>query len=50
MYKKARATKIELLKKDKMCRECPHLEECLGGCFKAYHLDDEISLHRLKCA
>lgn len=50
MYKKARVTKIELLRKDNMCRECPHLEECLGGCFKAYHLDDEISLHRLKCA
>jgi radical SAM protein with 4Fe4S-binding SPASM domain len=49
-YKKAREAKLAMLEKHSPCRECPHLEICLGGCFKAYHLDDKVSLHRLKCA
>jgi radical SAM protein with 4Fe4S-binding SPASM domain len=49
-YEKARKAKLALLEKDSQCRECPDLKRCLGGCFKAYHLDEEVSLHRLKCA
>ncbi|RPH52383.1 MAG: radical SAM protein [Desulfobacteraceae bacterium] len=50
MYKKAKDSKFELLKTDNECGQCDHLEQCLGGCFKAYHLDSQVSLHRLKCA
>ncbi len=50
LYEKAKTAKLKLLKTDTACRECTHLEKCLGGCFKAYHLDGQVSLHRLKCA
>ena len=50
LYQKAKEFKIKLIKQDEECRDCPHLENCLGGCFKAYHLDSDISLHRMKCA
>ncbi|MBW2118273.1 MAG: radical SAM protein [Deltaproteobacteria bacterium] len=50
LYAKALDVKLDLLKKDHDCMNCIHLETCLGGCFKAYHLDGQISLHRLKCA
>jgi radical SAM protein with 4Fe4S-binding SPASM domain len=49
MYQHAKSIKLSLLKADKDCKECSHLPTCLGGCFKAYHLDKQISLHRLKC-
>lgn len=49
-YEKAKQTKIDLLKADKTCMNCSLLEKCLGGCFKAYHLDARVSLHRLKCS
>ncbi len=50
MYQKAKAIKIDLIKTDSMCSNCSEIEKCLGGCFKAYHLDSQVSLHRLKCA
>lgn len=50
MYHNARETKIKLLKSDGECGKCSQVEYCLGGCFKAYHLDSQVSLHRLKCA
>jgi len=50
LYTKGKDAKLALLKKQPECMNCIHLETCLGGCFKAYHLDDKISLHRLKCA
>ncbi len=49
-YLRGRAAKRELLAADGECQHCRHLERCLGGCFKAYHLDNQVSLHRLKCA
>ena len=49
LYQKAKEFKVKLLKQDEECRDCPHLETCLGGCFKAYHLDNDISLHRMSC-
>lgn len=50
LYLKGRDAKLALIRQDKECAKCPHLEQCLGGCFKAYHMDQEVSLHRLKCA
>ncbi|MBC8392110.1 MAG: radical SAM protein [Deltaproteobacteria bacterium] len=50
LYLKGKAAKLALLQKDSECVSCHLLEKCLGGCFKAYHLDNQTSLHRLKCA
>lgn len=50
MYRKGKEAKSALLKTDSACGECSDRERCLGGCFKAYHLDNQVSLHRLKCA
>jgi radical SAM protein with 4Fe4S-binding SPASM domain len=50
LYLKGRAAKLALIRQDEDCGKCPHLESCLGGCFKAYHMDRKVSLHRLKCA
>ena len=50
LYEKAKTFKLKLLKQDEECRDCPHLKTCLGGCFKAYHLDNHFSLDRLKCS
>jgi radical SAM protein with 4Fe4S-binding SPASM domain len=49
LYQKAKEFKVHLLQQDNECRNCPYLETCSGGCFKAYHLDSDISLHRMSC-